>query len=299
MDLTPPEVMLKEWARWGDVQAIALLLTEVLSELKVTVQAALKESTLHIFCTPAVSSEADTPAPDKTKCLELIVPQLEAIAPQGILAATVYGQIDEKQPAWVDWLALPAAEHPALATSALELATSGDQPAIIFLLERLLNPDLNQRLKTGGIRIFLLRKGDLLHIMCDAPVCPTRKQIANKVTQFLRLLQLSGISGVRVYGRRAGDKEPSWHHGIDWQNRQRLVPEATPEFAATSEYVSDLLTSETSEPIIRPDLTTEEVQSFVTEVARDWVTTATSTVKKWLLATQVFTETDQPANPRL
>ncbi|MBH8566519.1 DUF1574 family protein [Nostoc sp. CENA67] len=297
VDLTPPEVMLKEWARWGDVQAIAMLLTEVLSELKVTVQATLKESTLHLFCSPAVSPAADTPAPDKTKCLEVIVPQLEAIAPQGILAATIYGQIDENQPAWVDWLALPAAEHPALATSALELAATGDLPAIIFLLERLLNPDLNQRLKTGGIRIFMLQKGDLLHVMCDAPVCPTRKQIANKVTQFLRLLKLSGICGVRVYGRRAGDKEPSWHHGVDWENRQRLVPEATPEFAATSEYVGDLLTTETNEPIIRPDLTTEEVQSFVKEVARDWVTTATSTVKKWLLATQVFTEADQPETP--
>jgi hypothetical protein len=30
VDLTPPETMLKEWARWGDVQAIARLLTEVL-----------------------------------------------------------------------------------------------------------------------------------------------------------------------------------------------------------------------------------------------------------------------------
>ena len=30
VDLTPPEVMLKEWARWGDVQAIAKILTEEL-----------------------------------------------------------------------------------------------------------------------------------------------------------------------------------------------------------------------------------------------------------------------------
>jgi hypothetical protein len=296
VDLTPPELMLKEWARWGDVQAIARLLTEVLSKLKVAVQVSLKESTLHIFCTPAADSSEDNPEADKTKCLAAILPQLEAIAPQGILAATIYGQkTDEKEPAWIDWLSLPAAEHPALATSALELAITGDEPAIVFLLERLLNCDLDWRLKTGGTRVLLLRKGDLLHIMCDAPVCPTRKQVANKVTQFVRQLKLPRITGVRVYGRRAGNKEPFWHHGVDLSQRQRLVPEATPEFAATSEYVNDLLSTENSEPIFRADLTSEEVQNFVTEVARDWTTTATAKVKKWLLATQIFTETDSSA----
>ncbi|WGV27302.1 DUF1574 family protein [Halotia branconii] len=289
IDLTPPELMLKEWARWGDIQAIARLLTEVLSKLNVAVQASLKESTLHLFCTPI----GDSPEPDKKQCLAAILPQLEAIAPQGILAATVYGQkTDEKEPGWIDWLSLPAAEHPALATSALELAITGDEPAIVFLLERLLNSDLDWRLKTGGIRVLLLRKEDLLHVMCDAPVCPTRKQVANKVTQFVRQLKLPGITGVRVYGRRAGNKEPFWHHGVDLLQRQRLVPEATPEFAATSEYVSDLLSTEASEPILRADLTSEEVHNFVAEVARDWTTTATAKVKKWLLATQLFTETE-------
>ncbi|MBL1201727.1 MAG: DUF1574 family protein [Nostoc sp. ZfuVER08] len=296
VDLTPPEVMLKEWARWGDVQAIARLLTEVLSGLKVAVQASLKESTLHIFCTPAFDPLGTAPIPDKAACLEVIVPQLEAIAPQGILGATIYGQkAGDNQPAWIDWLPLPAAEHSVFATTPLDLANTGDEEAIVFLLERLLNPDLDWRLLTGGIRVQLLNKSDLLHIMCDAPVCPARAQIANKVTQFIRQLKISGITGVRVYGRRAGNKEPFWHHGIDLEHRQRLVPEATPEFAATSQYVNDLVTAETSEPILRPDLTTEEVQSFVTEVALDWLATANAAVKKFLLATQLFTESHQSA----
>ncbi|MBD2414394.1 DUF1574 domain-containing protein [Nostoc calcicola FACHB-389] len=296
VDLTPPEVMLKEWARWGDVQAIARLLTELLSELKVAVQVSLKESTLHIFCNPSYDPLGTAPIPDKAACLEAIVPQLEAIAPQGILGATVYGQkAGDKQPAWIDWLALPAAEHSVFATSPLDLANTGDEPAIVFLLERLLNPDLDWRLLTGGIRVLLLNKGDLLHIMCDAPVCPGRTQVANKVTQFIRQLKIPGIQGVRVYGRRAGNKEPFWHHGIDLEHRQRLVPEATPEFAATSKYVNDLVTSETSEPILRPDLTTEEVQSFVTEAALDWLATANAAVKKFLLTSQLFTETDRSA----
>ncbi|MGF1936065.1 MAG: DUF1574 family protein [Nostoc sp. ChiQUE02] len=296
VDLTPPEVMLKEWARWGDVQAIARLLTEVLSGLKVGVQVSLKESTLHIFCIPAFDPLGTAPIPDKEVCLEAILPQLEAIAPQGILAATVYGQkAGDKEPTWIDWLALPAAKYPAFAASPLDLANTGDEPAIIFLLERLLNPDLDWRLLTGGIRILLLNKHDLLHIMCDAPVCPGRQQVASKITQFIRHLKIPGIMGVRVYGRRAGNKEPFWHYGVDLEHRQRLVPEATPEFAATSKYVNDLVTSETSEPILRPDLTTEEVQSFVTEVARDWMATASATAKKFLLKSQLFTETHQSA----
>jgi hypothetical protein len=293
IDLTPPETMLKEWARWGDIQAIARLLAEKLSDsldAKVAVQASLKESTLHIFCTPAFDPLATAAAPDKTQCLAVIVPQLEAIAPQGILAAIVYGQkTGDRQPAWVDLLSLPAAQHQALTPSPLKLAATGDQPAIHFLLERLLNPDLDTRLRTGGLRVILLRKSELLHIMCDAPVCPGRKQVASKVTQLVRQLKIPGIMGVRIYGRRAGNKEPSWHYGVDFQHRQRLVPEATPEFAATSAYVSELLPSESNEPAVRPDLTTEQVQSFVTTVAQDWSATA----RKFLLGTQLFAEVDE------
>ncbi|MEH2323822.1 MAG: DUF1574 family protein [Nostoc sp.] len=296
VDLTPPEVMLKEWARWGDIQAIARLLTEVLSGLKVAVQAFLKESTLHIFCSPAFDPLGSAPIPDKEVCLEAILPQLEAIAPQGILAATIYGQkAGDNEPTWIDWVALPATKYPAFATSPLDLANTGDEPAIIFLLERLLNHDLDWRLLTGGVRVLLLNKNDLLHILCDAPVCPGRQQVATKVTQFIRQLKIPGIMGVRVYGRRAGNKQPFWNYGVDLEHRQRLVPEATPEFAATSKYVNDLVASETSEPILRPDLTTEEVQTFVTEVARNWLTTASTTAKKFLLQSQLFIESNQSA----
>ncbi|QLE54185.1 DUF1574 family protein [Nostoc sp. TCL26-01] len=297
IDLTPTEVMLKEWARWGDVQAIARLLTATLSASLIAVQVSLQDSTLHVFCQPASDPLENSPAPEKAQCVDAISSQLEAIAPQGILAATIYGQkTNDKQPEWVDWLTLPASVHPALATPILDLANTGDEPAITFLLERLLNPDLDKRLKTGGLRVLLLRKGDLLHIMCDAPVCPSRKQVATKVAQFLRQLNLAGIAGIRIYGRRAGNKDPFWHYGVDLAQRLRLVPEATPEFAATSEYVNDLVTKEDDEPILRPDLTTEDVHNFVADVARDWITTTTAKVQKWLLNTQLFAESGQSVN---
>ncbi len=42
-------------------------------------------------------------------------------------------------------------------------------------------------------------------------------------------------------------------------------------------------------------MATAEIQNFVAEVTRDWVTTVRTTAKKWLLRTQLFTESDQPA----
>ncbi|HLP90466.1 MAG TPA: DUF1574 domain-containing protein [Nostocaceae cyanobacterium] len=291
VDLTPPETMLKEWARWGDIQAIARLLNEALAAIKVSIQASLKESTLHIFCAPAFDPLETAIAPDKAQCLRGIVPLLEAIAPQGILAATIYGQKTGKEhPDWVSWLSLPATEHPALATPALELAIDGDEPALIFLLERLLNPDLDWRLRTGGIRVLLVRRNEVLHILCDAPVCPSRHQVANKVTQFIRQLNIAGILGVRVYGRRSGDKEPVWNHGLNFTQRPRLVPEAAPEFAATADYVHDLVNNDTNEPILRPDLTSQDVQNYVTEVAQDWFKINRDRIKNLLLNSQLFTE---------
>jgi hypothetical protein len=294
VDLTPPEVMLKEWARWGDLQAIAKILSVELLGFKIAVQTSLKESTLYIFCSPTLDILETSPAPDKETAIKTIVPLLETIAPQAILSVAIYGQkTGDKQPAWIDWVSLPASQHPNLATSALDLARAGDNGAIIFLLERLLNPDLDWRLKTGGIRVLLVRKENLLHIMCDAPVCPTRHQVCNKVTQFIRQLKISRISGIRIYGRRAGDKKPVWHHGVDLEQSSRLVPEATPEFTTTSKYINSLVIHETSETILRPDLTNEGSHNFVKELTKKWVANTNQLIKNLLLNSQLFTEVHQ------
>ncbi|PAX52936.1 DUF1574 domain-containing protein [Brunnivagina elsteri] len=296
IDLTPPEIMLKEWARWGDTEALGEYLNEKLAQkspnTKITVTTSLQESTLHIFCSSVNPKDAISPAPHRILCMETIGTILEDVAPQAITAATLYGQTSkDADPAWIDWLSLPAKQHPDLAIPPLELATSADEPAILFLLERLLNPNLSWRLKTGGIRVLLLRKADLLHVMCDAPVCPNRKQVASKVIKLLRQIEVSGITGVRIYGRRAGNKEPLWHYGVDFQPRKRVVPEPTPEFAATSAYVRELLPSDSNDSGLRPDLTAQEVQTFVKGIASDWGVTA----RKFLLKSQLFMDTSQPS----
>ncbi|NJK52071.1 MAG: hypothetical protein HC936_03240 [Leptolyngbyaceae cyanobacterium SU_3_3] len=208
VDLTPPDEMLREWARWGDVEALTRLLNRTLAEQTVQVSATLKQTTLHITCQPGEWE------PQKHRVMEAIAPLLETIAPQGIHAVTVYGgavatdrgeaetnrvwvnsirsvaPLATSQPAWVEWLDLPAKVHSALADSTETLAKQGDLPAITYLLTRLLNLDLDRQLATGGTQIQVRRKQDLLHIMADATLCPSQGTVGTRSPSCSSLWQL-------------------------------------------------------------------------------------------------------------
>ncbi|NEQ23261.1 MAG: DUF1574 domain-containing protein, partial [Microcoleus sp. SIO2G3] len=295
VDLTPPEEMLKEWAHWGDVQAIARTLNQRLKALGMEVRAVLKDATVHLFCSLLKSKGAV--APDKQQAMRTLVPILERIAPQGIQSAMVYGvetchdtafqqrllAPEPEAPAWIEWLNLPAAFQPHLAESAYSLAQKGSQDAITFLLHRLLNPDLDRRLATGGIHLKIRRKQDLLHIMSEAPICPPQAQVGPPIAKFLRQLAIPEIAGVRVYGRRAGSTAPVWNYGDDFVHRRRLVPEATPEFAASDAYVNDLV-APTEEPALRPDLTKEDLKDGLRQTLQATV----RTLRRGLCYSQIF-----------
>jgi len=295
VDLTPPEEMLKEWASWGDVQAIARRLNHSLSRAGLEVRAVLKDVTLHLFCN--ILGAKGTAVPDKQAAVKAIRSMLELIAPQGIQAATIYGveshqrgrrslTPEKETPVWVEWLNLPGARTPALGESAYSLAQQGNQEAIVFLLERLLNPNLDRRLATGGIHLKIRRKEDLLHIMSEAPICPPQSQITSPIARFLRQLAIPEIAGVRIYGRRAGSTSPSWSYGIDFVHRRRFVPEATPEFAASDAYVNELV-APTGEPVLRPDLTKEDLQDGLKRFRKATI----RTLQRWLCYSQLFVPT--------
>jgi hypothetical protein len=300
IDLTPRQDRLREWARWGDVESLSRLLTPALAAQGARLASAtLKQMTLHLVCAPAdapacplcsaggqVESGVADPNPsaselepepgsgdpdprfnlsaltlDEAALRAAVATILEDLAPQGIQHAVLYGQIiPEADPAWVQWLDLPAAQHAALAIAPLALAQQEDWAAIAFLLSRVLNPDLDVYLATGGTRVQVLPKGDLLHVMCDAPSCPDQYPVGRAIAKLLRPLNLPSITGVRVYGRRSGQKQPAWSYGADFTTRDRYVPQSIPEFAATDAYVSELITP-TEEPIFRPDLTPADVQT--------------------------------------
>ncbi|MEM9162814.1 MAG: DUF1574 domain-containing protein, partial [Cyanobacteria bacterium P01_F01_bin.4] len=286
VDLTPPEDMLKEWARWGDLESITRLLNAALEPLEVTITSELKDATLHIVCNPLAtgttqaSAQPASPEPEiATEINDAIAALLEQLGPQGIHRAMIYGpSLDGVNPDWFERLELPAADHDDLAETTETLAQRGDLPAIAYCLTRRLNPDLDEQLATGGVRVQLLTKDKRLHVMVDGPLCPTRQAVAPSVLQFLQQHRLQNIDGIRIYGRRAGQKRPDWTHGFDFNARKRLVPEATPEFAASDSYLSDLIAPDGSteaEPVTQvtgpaPDLRglVREVGAQVTDVAR-------------------------------
>ena len=239
VDLTPPDLMLQEWASWGDVTAIERLLKQKLASLAVDIRATLKESTLHLFCTN--TNNFYQQYPDKKKTKTAIASTFATIMPRGIQAATIYGCTINKSnykksesPLWIDWLNLPASENPDLSASAKVLASQGNYEAISFLLNRLLNPNIEQRLQTGGIRVLILSKQELLHIMSEASTCPSQSEVGPTIANFLRQLKIPRVSGVRIYGRRAGQKLPLWRYGINFTTKNRRHSEQPPEFAASA-----------------------------------------------------------------
>lgn len=284
VDLTPDEEILREWSRWGDTESIARLLNQVLAPLDVSMLPEVKDSTLHLVCQPLAmgqtlaSGEQDTyNGGSETEIIDAIAPLLEQLAPQGLMRAMVYGpSLDGVNPVWLRCLDLPASEHPDLAIPTPELARQGDLPAIAYCLTKQLNPDLDEQLSTGGIRVQLLMREQRLHIMTDAPVCPSRRQVVPLLKQYLRQHPIKGVIGIRVYGRRAGQKRPDWNYGYDRQPKKRLVPEAAPEFAASEAYLGDL---------IQPDAAgargdTEDLP---------WSQRAVEQVRSLLVKTQLFT----------
>jgi len=294
VDLTPPDDFLREWARWGDVQAITRLSNRALAPYPITVTALLKDVTLHLSCTASGGTGAQVPVQEATT--EVIVPLLKTLSPQGIQSAIIYG-VSNADPnsrvaatsGWVHLVEL-AAPGSELAQTTLELAKQGDLRSLTFLLTRLLNPNLDEALATGGIQVQVRWKGDLLHILTEAPNCSRQDAVVGAVIRCLKPLQIASVSGVRLYGRRSGQKQPLWSYGTDFAPRQRLVPEATPEFAASAAHVDELL-SPPGELVLWSDLPADDVGNSVKRLYDQIV----GGVQRSLIRTQVFVPIDNPA----
>jgi hypothetical protein len=86
---------------------------------------------------------------------------------------------------------------------------------------------------------------------------------------------------VRVYGRMAGEKMPRWNVAYDFGDRKRLVPEATPEFAASAAYLGELLT-EPAGPLVSTH--SREVDWDTA----DWWDARREMLQRMLIATHLF-----------
>ena len=261
VDLTPPEQMLREWALWGDIPALSKLANSVAKRYGLKLVAEVKQSTLHLISyairsvgesaiAPSTETEKKSDRLDIDELVKEISLLLQSVSPRGLVRAMLYGpSTDDISPEWLRGFDLPAATRPELVEPAASLATQGNMPALAYCLTRSLNPDINEQLATGGIRVQLLLKDKLLHVMTDGPVCPPKGAIVPLVNQALEPLKVPEIEGVRLYGRRAGQKQPIWSHSRDYTYRARLVPEAKPEFAASESYAGELITSVSDESL--------------------------------------------------
>lgn len=229
LDLTPPTILLRRWARWGDVQAITKLLNLALAPEQIQVSTVLKNLTLQIFCT--LINAQFSKFPTKKIVIDTIAPLLISLIPQGIQGATIYGLPSQPDPSgqieppvWMHWLDLPALSDPKYSPTPIILAGRGNEDALHFILERLLNPDLEQCFKTGGIGLSLIFHHQLLHVMSEAAICPSQGQVAMTVVKVLRRLQPPGIRGVRVHGRISGQSIFRWTYGVDFDAPQQMLP---------------------------------------------------------------------------
>jgi hypothetical protein len=235
LDLTPPSVLLKSWARWGDVQSITKLLNLALAPVGIQVSSILKNLTLQIFCT--LKNPHAAKFPTKKIALDLIAPLTIELAPQGIQGATIHGvhattDLDgyiETSPAWKHWLDLPALGDPKFSPTPIILAARGDEHALRFILERLLNPDLERCLAIGGINLSLMLRNRILYVMSEAPVCPIQSQVSTTIIKVLRQLALPNIGGVRIHGRISGQIVPLWTYGVDFDKQTLELPPVAPE----------------------------------------------------------------------
>jgi Protein of unknown function (DUF1574) len=233
IDLTPPTVRLRNWARWGDVQSIVRLLNLALAPKEIQVSAVLKDLTLQLFCT--LTNPLAAKSPSKKIVVDTIAPLLISLTPQGIQGATIHGVQSNRQvdvsPTWIHWLDLPGLGNPQFSPTPIVLAARGDRDALNFILERLLNPDLEQCFAIGGIHLSLLRRQHLIHVMSESPVCPIQSQVATTVVKVIQQLAWPGIRGVRIHGRIAGQATAKWTYGVDFsQAPLELPPVAVHQF---------------------------------------------------------------------
>jgi hypothetical protein len=287
VDLTPPTEMLRQRARWGDAAGLLRLINLSLAEHQLQASGLIVDLVLHVTCWPQTAG-----LPDQATAVAAISAVIEDIAPQGLHAATIYAvtapprttlsnhQPAPHQPLWTHWLELSSRQDPALAESTTALAQQGHLGAIEFLLTQALNPDLARQLATGGIRIQARHRRDLLHVMVDGPVCPNQKPVVAKVSATLQARKISGVNGLRIYGRRSGQSRPTWTDGLDWVHRGRLVPEAAPEFAASEAFVGDLIAASSSALVLRPEIGPDDLRRF----RQRWV----QGLQNLLLRSQIF-----------
>lgn len=245
--LTPAQELLRAWAKWGDGAALVELLNVTLEQEGISFRSITKEATLHLF-----ASTLGNTLPEKSLVMEAIAPLLKELVPPGVQAVVLYGITSQEQidpitetPAWVEWLNLTPHSSDLKLTNpnlnlelnpelnpelgARKLARKGDEAAIKFLLHKAINPDLKTYIATGGVDVLIKQQGDLLHVVTEAPLCPSQAEVVKPIVRRLLSLKIPAIAGVRIYGRPTGKSHPDWRFGRDFHPRSNSQTDKIPQ----------------------------------------------------------------------
>ncbi|BAW96775.1 hypothetical protein NIES970_17140 [[Synechococcus] sp. NIES-970] len=206
VDLTPPEVMLRQWARWGDAEAIATLLTQTLKAQGCVIQAATTDYRLALTCAIPPHSTIG-----QAQILAVIENILAGLAPQGLHQVSLQGRAKTSQAVlWETTWPLPGATRSGRQATPVQLAQQGNLVALKFLLQRCLNPQLQERLATGGVHITLRRREATLYVMVEAIACPPQGETIKAISALFRTLETQPFTCLNIYGRRSGQSQALW-----------------------------------------------------------------------------------------
>ncbi|ANV90418.1 SGNH/GDSL hydrolase family protein [Picosynechococcus sp. PCC 8807] len=210
VDLTPPDVMLRQWGQWGDPEAISQILTQSFQAHPLTIRAAVTDAVLSLECILAPNISLA-----QAHILKTIQDILDVLAPQGLQRALIRAKsAPHNEELWRSEWSLPGDKPGVHHDSPGQLAQQGDLEAWRFLLQRCLNPDLTRRLATGGIHITLRQKDDTLYIMTEAIACPPQMATLKAIATLFRHLEPHPFSRLKVYGRRSGQSKALWQQSL-------------------------------------------------------------------------------------
>ncbi len=89
----------------------------------------------------------------------------------------------------------------------MELAQQGDPKAIATVL--------NRSLQSQGVTAKVIRKNDSLQVLLESAQIPAQKSLVPLIYKEISNLRISSIQTIKVYGRKQGDKDPSWQEELE------------------------------------------------------------------------------------
>ncbi|WP_099239258.1 hypothetical protein [Synechococcus sp. BDU 130192] len=244
VDLTPPDVMLRQWGQWGDPEAIAQILTQAFQAHPLTIRAAVTDAVLSLECILAPNISLA-----QAHILKTIQDILDVLAPQGLQRALIRAKsAPHNEELWRSEWRLPGDKPGVHHDSPGQLAQQGDLEAWRFLLQRCLNPDLTRRLATGGIHITLRQKDDTLYIMTEAIACPPQMATLKAIATLFRHLEPHPFSRLKVYGRRSGQSKALWQQSLKFNT---ITPASTSPQTPTETALPPVETDPSLSPLER------------------------------------------------